>query len=165
MENSVNPYLVEKTYQEEVVTTVTKTTMVIDWSKVPNGTYMTAEINGMPREGIVWNNPSKPDEPKYFCQSKNDGADAPFKFGFRFSWQFSQNDNGLHGDVTNIQFPPKPEDLVIPQAPPFPIEVVVGNGSYGAKVMSEDKLIVGCQIITKEQILNVLAEMEKIGKQ
>lgn len=164
MENSVNPYLVEKTYEEQVVTTTTKTTIAIDWSKVPNGTYMTAEISGMPREGVIWNDPSKPDELKYFCQNENEGSNAPFKFGFPYSWEFSQHNDGSHGDVTNIQFPPKPEDLVIPKVPSTPVEVAIGNGSYTAKVTSENTLTVGCQTITKEQILNVLAVMENVGK-
>jgi len=165
MENSVNPnpYLVEKTIQREIVTTtvVEETITAIDWSKVPNGTYMTADVDGISCEGVVWNDGGRE---KFFCQNRKDGSRAPFLFGFSGSWSFSQKSDGTHGDITNIQFPPKPEDLVLPVVPPTPISVTVGDGGYTAQVVSENVLTVGCQTITKEQIVNVLAVMEGIGK-
>jgi hypothetical protein len=142
---------------------IEKTLRLVDWSKVPDGTYMTAKIKGEYCEGVVWNNPTEPNSKKYFCQNDKSGSDAPFRFGFRYSWEFLQREDGTHTEhVTDIQFPPKPEDLIIPKAPPKPIVVTIGNGDHRAEVRSENTLVVGCQTITKEQILNVLKVMESI---
>lgn len=157
MENTTNPYLVEKTVLVEETIKVEKNAIVMDWSKVPNGTYMTACIHGDDAEGFVYNDPDSNDV-KYFCQNVIDGADSPDKFGFKYSWQFSQNEDGTHtAGMSNFNFPPKPDNF-----PPKLIEV--GDGSYECKIISSKMIKVGCQVITKEQILNVLEEMEKFSK-
>jgi hypothetical protein len=159
MENS---YFVEKTIQKEVVTKtiVEETIQIIDWSKVPCGTYMTAKISDKSYEGVVWNDPLNPNDSKYFCQNYKDGTPPPFNFGFQYGWQFSQKSDGTHTEeVSDIQFPPKPESLRIPPAPTF---VSIGDGAYKAEVTSNHTVKVGCQKITKEQILNVLKAMESV---
>jgi hypothetical protein len=159
MENS---YFVEKTIEKEVVikTIVEETIKIIDWSKVPCGTYMIAKIRDKSYEGVVWNDPLNPNGRKYFCQNYKIGSTPPFGFGFNYGWEFRQEVDGTHTDeVSDIQFPPKPESLRIP---PIPIYVSIGDGTYQAEVISNHTVKVGCQKITKEEILNVLKAMESL---
>ena len=154
-----NPYLVKKIVK--ILTEVEEEIEMIDWSLVPEGTYMTGKIDSTEVEGVL----AKEDGDLFFCQNKRDGAEPKFKFGFKHGWSFSQRTDGTHTSaVTNIQFPPKPADLVIPPippAPPKPIKMIVGE--YNAEIFS-DHIQVGCQTISKQTVLEVLAKMEEHAK-
>lgn len=157
MENSVNPYLVEKTIQRKVVTktTVEETITAIDWSKVPNGTYMTAKIEGRLAKGVLYKGT---DGNMWICQNTRKGNTAPFKFGFKYSWSFRQCSDGVQhtSDVSDIQFPPKPASLKIPAVP-----VQLKVGTYKALV-TKDSVTVGCQTISKAQVKAVWDAMNKM---
>ena len=148
-----NPYLVKKTVNVPKI--VQEEIEIIDWDKVPKGTYMTAKIGSTDVEGILY----KEDGQLYICQNLKVGAEAPYKYGYLYSWSFIQHSDGTHNaDVSDIQFPPMPNNLVIPPTPSNPIFMEVGE--YDAKVYS-DHIKVGCQTISKQIILEVLANMEK----
>jgi hypothetical protein len=159
-----NPYTVKKTVEITRTIKVQEEIDVIDWSLVPEGTYMTGKIDETEVEGVL----AKEDGDLFFCQNKRDGAEPKFKFGFKHGWAFTQRENGTHSSaVTDIQFPPKPADLVIPPIPPIPpaqpkpIKMIVGE--YKSEVYS-DHIQVGCQTISKETVLEVLAKMEEQAK-
>jgi hypothetical protein len=151
-----NPYLVKKTIQTEKIILESKEIEVIDWDNVPEGTYMVGEIQGVETNGVL----AKDGPFLYFCQNLKDGDNAPFKFGFKYSWSFNQHQDGtLTCGVSNIEFPPKPKDFLLPTPPPKPPTIKVG--SYDALIYT-DYIKVGCQTISKETILEVLKTMETI---
>lgn len=153
-----NPYTVKKTVELAKTITVPQEIEMIDWSLVPEGTYMTGKIDSTEVEGVL----AKEDGELFFCQNERNGSEVPFKFGFKYSWSFSQRTDGTHtSGVKDIQFPPKPADLVIPPIPPKPIKMIVGE--YKSEVYS-DHIQVGCQKISKETVLEVLAKMEEHAK-
>ena len=157
-----NPYTVKKIKKITKTITVDEETDVIDWTKVPNGTFMTGKIKKTYVEGVLYKDKVEGELRLYFCQNEKDGAEAPFKFDFKYSWKFSQYPDGTHdSDVTDIQFPPKPADLVIPPVPPKPVKMMVGT--YISEIHF-DHIQVGCQKIDKKTILQVLAKMDKIAK-
>lgn len=154
----LNPYITKKTVTVTEQIEVEKEIDVIDWDLVPVGTYMTGKIEGNSVEGVL----SKENGTLYFCQNLKDGDRAEFKFGFLYSWSFNPKSDGtLTDNVSNIQFPPKPDDLVLPPIPPKPFELKVGT--YKAKI-HVNHIEVGCQTITKENILEVLAKMDELSK-
>ena len=159
-----NPYLVKKTIK--VYKEVEEEADVIDWNLVPSGTYMTGKIDKLELKGVLYKDDSDVDNIQmYFCQDLKVGAEAPFKFGFEHSWVFTQRKDGTHdSDVSDIQFPPKPVDLVIPPIPPLPPKPFELNiGTYKSEIYV-DHIEVGCQTITKETILEVLAKMDELAK-
>ena len=159
-----NPYLIKKTVT--VFKEVEEETDVIDWNLVPSGTYMTAKIYNLELEGVLYKDDTDVDIiDLYLCQNVKVGADAPFKFGFEHSWHFTQRKDGTHdSDVSDIQFPPKPVDLVLPPIPPLPPKPFELNiGKYKSEIYV-DHIEVGCQTITKETILEVLAKMDELAK-
>lgn len=152
---TTTPYIVKKTVTVEEVIKVEKEIDVIDWDSVPNGTYMTGRIKGDFVEGVL----VKENDSLYFCQNSYDGDDAKFKFGLKYSWSFSQMDDGtLSQNVSDIQFPPKPDNLIFPPPP-----IMLKIGDYNASVFP-DKIVVGCQTISKEKVQKVLAAMEELSK-
>ena len=156
-----NPYTVKKTVELAKTIKVQEEIEMIDWSLVPSGTYMTGKIDSTEVEGVL----AKEDGELFFCQNERDGSQPKFKFGFKYGWSFSQRTDGTHTSaVKDIQFPPKPADLVIPPIPPAqpkPIKMIVGE--YKSEVYS-DHIQVGCQKISKETVLEVLAKMEEHAK-
>jgi hypothetical protein len=149
-----NSFTVRKKVKVTETVTKIKTIDMIDWSKVPNGTYMTAKINGMLRKGAIF----KQDTKMWFCQNGNDGDSAPHKLGFKHSWKFDQNENGSHGDVTDIKFPPKPANVKILLSPPTTIRL----GFYNAKI-NKDSIEVGCQTFSKAEVKAVWEAMNEIN--
>jgi hypothetical protein len=147
-----NPFTVRK--KVKVTESVTKVKMIemIDWSKVPNGIYMTAKIYGKLYKGAIY----KEGKNMWFCQNSRNGDGAPHKLGFKYSWAFSQCPEGKHGDVTDIQFPPKPARVKIE-----PIPIIVKVGTYNARI-GKDSITVGCQTITRAQVKAVWDVMSKI---
>ena len=151
MSTKTSPFYVAKTV--EVQQTVKKKIQMIDWSKVPDGTYMTAKINGVLHKGVILKDGSS----LYFCQNTKSGNNGTHKFGFKYSWNFHQNSDGTHTDeVKDIQFPPKPARLKIVMPPP-----TIKVGDYEAKIF-KDKIEVGCQTISKAQVKAVWTAMNKI---
>jgi len=150
-----NPYTVKKKVKVTETVTKTKTVDVINWSKVPNGTYMTAKIEGKLVKGVLYKGKGGH---MWICQDVRNGNTAPFKFGFKYSWSFSQCSNGLDhtSSVSDIKFPPKPATLKIPAVP-----VLIKVGTYDALV-SKDLVQVGCQTISKAQVKAVWDAMNKI---
>ena len=152
---TTNPYIVKKIVAVEEVIKVEKEIDVIDWDSVPSGTYMTGRIKGNFVEGVL----AKEDDYLYFCQNSHNGDNAKFKFGFIYSWSFSQKGDGtLSQEVSDIQFPPKPDNVILPLTP-----IMLKIGDYNSYVFA-DKIVVGCQTISKEKVQKVLAAMEELSK-
>ena len=148
-----SPFTVKKKVKVTETVTKVKTIDMIDWSKVPNGTYMTAKIEGKLCKGAIY----KEDTNMWFCQNSKDGDEAPYKLGFKYSWNFSQTPDGTHSSgVTDIKFPPKPARVNIE-----PIPAMVRVGTYNARV-SKNSITVGCQTITRAQVKAVLDAMNNI---
>ena len=161
---TTNPYLVKKIVT--VFKEVEEEVDVIDWNLVPSGTYMTGKIDGTEAKGVLYKDDTDIDNIQlYLCQNVKNGAKAPFKFGFDYSWVFTQRLDGTYdANVSDIQFPPKPHDLVIPPIPPLPPKpLTLQVGTYQSEIYV-DHIIVGCQTISKENILEVLAKMEELSK-
>jgi hypothetical protein len=150
-----SPFTVKKKVKvTETITKIkTKTIDMIDWSKVPNGTYMTAKIEGKLCKGAIY----KEGTNMWFCQNSKDGDGAPYNLGFKYSWIFRQTPDGTHSSgVTDIKFPPKPARVNIE-----PLPAIIKVGTYNA-VVGKNSITVGCQTITRAQVKAVWDAMNKI---
>lgn len=144
--------------------TVTKNVMVqqeveitsYNWDSIPNGTYVECEINGISIKGVF----SKVDDYGYILHNdeRKRGSEPEQTYGYKFGWAFNIVDyeNG-NTEISNLIFPEPPADFVLRETiKPSSIEV----GDYNSLIY-KNVIKVGCQVITKEKVEEVLRLMNE----
>jgi len=119
------------------------------WDKVKPGTKFVAYIEGIRCEGRI----QKEDSSIYLCQDAKEGCGCLDRLGYRHSWTIN---DGTEENLSNNRV----EILSLEEDPEFvaPPTVEVGDGY---KVTFEVGYInVGCQQITNEQVIQVVANLK-----
>lgn len=141
----------KKTVEPESPYIVTETIQRIAWEKIPNLTYIKCTLDGAKLTGLL----VKEDRTVYILHDnprrKGDGPSS--RRGFKYSWCIGSDPQRSVYKVTDVSFPPMPEELkarvpiVLARIDGYPVEV------YKTHVM------VGCTMVNKIRIEEILAAM------
>lgn len=120
--------------------------LAIDWTKVLNGDYFTAIINGEKTFGQIRRN-----DVIYFCQNVADGDTVNPKFGFNFSWSLDEC-------VTNVAISPKKtlayEKLELKESQ----KIMVGD--YNVSI-NKGYIMVGCTRVNNDLVERIAKLLKK----
>lgn len=135
-----------------------KITKKVNWTKVPNGTYFTLVKEGKHK---ITGQIQKEGTRIFFLQDhiSMDGS-TPVRplYGYKNGWVIdSKNPNVLITDkISDLQFYIEaPAGFTGPKP-----RLIVGNGIHKVVVVNKGLIHVGCQKITREQIVKVLNAMD-----
>jgi hypothetical protein len=113
------------------------------------GQWFRAEIDGTKCIGRICISES---DSIYLCQDVADGADAPNKLGFQYSWCVSNGSakNLKENDIENLKLLSRRPALYVP---PTPLPKI---GSYSAVLINNGETIkVGCTPVSKKLYLAI----------
>ncbi len=138
----------------------TKTVEIIDWRKVPTGTYFTARINGFECIGRI----QKEGNRIFLCQNKTSGSNCKDKLKMRYSYEHGFHDK-VNGEITNPNSTTVHNTikLFVVQPKGFKENDIITINSHTV-LFNKDVIKVGCNTISHSLLQQVVDRVNKTKK-
>lgn len=128
-----------------------------DWDKIPTGSTFTAIIQDVRTSGRIYKNKDEYNR-IYLCQNKLNGADAPDKLGYEYSWSINGGSLGdlIKENVRNLK-------VWLPE-PGYKLKVFpkVSIGSFPITYFNNGNIKVGCTKVPFKTIEAIYKFQKKI---